>query len=79
MLWWVDSILELSSAKYLIGLPRQISGKEPSCQSSFDPWLGKIPWRKKWQPTPIFLPGEDNGQRSLAGYSPWDHRESDMT
>ena len=60
-------------------LPRQISGKEPSCQSSFDPWLGKIPWRKKWQPTPIFLPGEHNGQRSLAGYSPWDHRESDMT
>ena len=36
----------------------------------FDPWVGKIPWRRKWQPTPIFLPGESHGQRSLAGYSP---------
>ena len=34
----------------------------------FDRWMGKIPWRRKWQPTPIFLPGESNGQRSLAGY-----------
>ena len=37
----------------------------------FDPWVGKIPWRRKWQPTPIFLPGKSHGQRSLAGYSPW--------
>ena len=37
----------------------------------FDPWLGKIPWRRKWQPTPVFLPGESHGQRSLMGYSPW--------
>ena len=61
-------------------LPRWISGKEPACQSRrcrFDPWVGKILWRRKWQPTPIFLPGEDHGQRSLAGYSPWDHRELD--
>ena len=36
-------------------------------------------WRRKWQPTPIFLPGESRGQRSLAGYSPWSHKESDMT
>ena len=35
-----------------------------------DPWLGKIPWRRKWQPTPVFLPGESHGQRSLVGYSP---------
>ena len=34
----------------------------------FDPWVGKIPWRRKWQPTPVFLPGESHGQRSLAGY-----------
>jgi len=34
----------------------------------FDPWFGKIPWRKTWQPTPVFLPGESHGQRSLAGY-----------
>ena len=37
---------------------------------SFGPWFGKIPWRKKWQPAPVFLPGESHGQRSLAGYSP---------
>ena len=39
----------------------------------------KIPWRSTWQPTPVFLPGESPGQRSLAGYSPWGCRESDMT
>ena len=37
----------------------------------FDSWVGKIPWRRKWQPTPVFLPGESHGQRSLVGYSPW--------
>ena len=42
-----------------------------------DPWVGKIPWRRKWQPTPVILPGEFHGQRSLAGYSPWCHKESD--
>ena len=36
-----------------------------------DPWVGKIPWRRKWQSTPVFLPGESHGQRSLMGYSPW--------
>ena len=40
----------------------------------FDPWVGKIPWRRKWQPTPVFLPGEFHRQRSLVGYSPRDHR-----
>ena len=42
-------------------------------------WIGKIPWRKEWQPTPIVLPGEFHGQRSLAGYSPWGRKELDMT
>ena len=45
----------------------------------FDPWVGKIPWRREWQPTPVFLPGESHGQRSLAGYSPWGRQESAMT
>ena len=45
----------------------------------FDPWIGKIPWRRKWQPTPVFLPGTSHGQRSLVGYSPWGHKESDIT
>ena len=38
----------------------------------FDPWIWKIPWIRKWQPTPIFLPGKSHKQRSLVGYSPWD-------
>ena len=38
----------------------------------FDPWVRKIPWRRKWQPTPVILPEKSDGQRNLAGYSPWD-------
>ena len=44
-----------------------------------DPWVGKIPWRWAWQPTPVFLPEESHGQKSLAGYIPWGHKESDTT
>ena len=43
----------------------------------FSPWVGKIPWRRKWQPTPVFLPGKSHGQKSLVGYSPWGHKVSD--
>ena len=46
---------------------------------SLDPWVGKIPWRRAWQSTPVFLPEESHGQRGLAGYSPCGHRESDRT
>ena len=45
----------------------------------FDPWVGKIPWGRAWQPTPIFLPGKFHGQRIVADYSPWGHKELDMT
>ena len=45
----------------------------------FDPWMGKIPWRKEWQPTPVFLPLELHGQKRLVGYSPWGQKELDMT
>ena len=45
----------------------------------FDPWVGKILWRREWQPIPVFLPGESHGQRSLVGYSPWGHLEWDTT
>ena len=61
-------------------LPRWHSGKEPACERrrykrcGFDPWVGKIPWRRKCQPTPAFLPGEFHGLRSLVGYSPWSHK-----
>ena len=60
-------------------------GKESVCQCrrykrrGFDPWVRKIPWRRAWQPTPVFFPGEPHGQRSLAGYSPWDRKTSDTT
>ena len=52
-------------------------GKPRRC--GFHSWVGKIPWRRKWQPSPVFLPGESHGRRSLVGYSPWGHRGSDMT
>ena len=45
----------------------------------FNPWVGKIPWRRAWQSAPVFLPGESHGQMSLAGYSSWGRKESDMT
>ena len=43
----------------------------------FSPWVGKIPWIRKWQPTPVFVPGEFRGQMSLEGYSPWGRKELD--
>ena len=65
---------------FLCKLPRWLRGKESICQCRtwwFNPWVGKIPCRRKWQPTPIFLPGKFHGQ-SLTGYSTWGHKESDM-
>ena len=62
--------------------PGGTSGKESTCQSKrhgFSPQVGKIPWRRKQQPTAIFLPGESHGWRSLAGYSPGGGKESDTT
>ena len=46
---------------------------------SFNPWVGKISWRRKWQPTPVFLPGKSHGWRNLVGYSSWGHKKLDMT
>ena len=71
---------------YIIwGFPGGASGKESACQCGrckrheFNHWVRKIPWRRAWQPTPVFLPRESHGQRSLAGYSPWGLKELDMT
>ena len=67
------------------GLPGSASAQEPACQCriykrcGFDPWVGKMPWRRKCQPTLVFLSGKPHGQRSLAGYSPWVHKELDTT
>ena len=74
------SYLDLSSS-----FPDGASGKEPSyhcrrCKRHvFDPWVRKIPWKRAWQPTPVFFPGESHGQRSLTGYNPWGCKESDRT
>ena len=63
------------------GLPWCSDSKESAC-SAGDPvpsLYGKVPWRRAWQPTPVFVPGESHGQRSLVGYSPWGCKESDTT
>ena len=65
---------------HLLGFPGGTSGKEPAChcrkckRCRFDAWVRKIPWRRAWQPTPVFLPGESYGQRILVGYSSRSHR-----
>ena len=61
---------------------RWLSSKEFTCQCrrhGFSPWVGKIPWRKKWQPTPVLLPEKSHRQRSLGSYGPWGHKGLDMT
>ena len=74
------SVLQISSSvRFFLGgggcFPGGTTGKEPACQCRrpkrlrFDLWVGKIPWRRAWQTTPLFLPGESHGWRSLAGYS----------
>ena len=72
----------------LTGLPCDSVGKESACNARdclqcrrprFDPWIRKIPWRRKWQASPGSLPRKSHGQRSLVGYSSWDCKESDTT
>ena len=72
----LDQMPIMIPSNHYRGFPGGASGKEHACQCrrhkgcEVDPWAGKIPWRRKQQPTPVFLPGESHGQRSLAGYSP---------
>ena len=79
------SYLEMARGAFRKGFPGGASGKEHACQCrrqkrrGFDPWVGKVPWRRAWQPTPVFLPGESHGQRRLEGCSPLCHQESDTT
>ena len=64
----------------IVALPGDSDGKEFSCSTEdlgLVPWVGKIPWRRERQPTPVFLPGESHGQRSLTGYNPRGHKELD--
>ena len=68
-----------------MGLPRWLSGKKSACQCrslrrrGFDPWVGKMPWGRKWQLTPVFLSGKPHGPRGLAGYSPWGHDTTEQS
>ena len=68
-----------------LGFPSGTSGEEPTCQCmrckrlGFDPWVRKILWRRKWQPTPVFSNGISHGQKSLVGYSPWVSKELEAT
>ena len=66
-----------------MGFPGGASGMNLQCRRCkrrrFDPWVRKIPWSRKWQPTLVFLPGESQGQRSLVGYSSWSHKDLDTT
>ena len=79
ILEWVATIQSrirrhIGNIAVLFGLPRWPSGKESACQDSrhgFDPWVGKIPWRREWQPALVFLPGKSHRQRSLASCGPW--------
>ena len=67
---------------YSLGFPGGSDGKRMCWQCrrpGFDPWVGKIPWRRAWQPTLVSLPGEPHGLRSLVGYSPQGHKDSDTT
>ena len=66
--------LILEYPKVVPGLLQWLSGKESACKCrrhGFNPWVEEIPWRRKWQPTPVLLPGKSHRQRSLVGYSPW--------
>ena len=77
-----SSLVYDSYSTYPGQLPGSVSDKETVCQCRsrrFDPWVRQIPWRRRWQPTPVFLPGKCRGQRSLVAYSPWGLQEPDTT
>ena len=81
---FTPSIVKIE-VRYFMGFPGGASGKEPACQwmrykkHGFDPLVGKIPWRRTWQSTPVFLPGKSHGQKSLVGYGGEGCEESERT
>ena len=80
MLWKNPDITFRSTQHYTWASRVALVVKNPPANAGLIPaWVGKIPWRRERQPTPALLPGESHGQRSLAAYSPWGHKESDTT
>ena len=81
MLFWTVGLQFSLRRSQLKGFPGGSAVKNhlPSRRHGFDPWIRKIIWRRKWQPTPVFLPGESQGQESLVGCCLWGCTESDMT
>jgi len=76
------SFLFKAEYHFIVGFPGSSDSKESACnhrRPGLNPWVGKIPWRRAWQPIPAFMPGEPHGQRSLVGYSPWGRKDLDMT
>ena len=67
--------LSLDLGICILGFSHGSDSKESTCKAGNLAWVGKIPWRRAWQLTPVFLSGESHRQRSLMGYSPWGHRE----
>ena len=75
-------VVIMDKAKMANGFLWWLSGKEFAYECRklrFNPWVRKVLWRKKWQPIPVFLPRKSHEQRSLAGYSPWSHKDPDIT
>ena len=75
ILWRRDRLL----TPVCLGVAQRVKNRLQCGRPGFDPLVGKIPWRRPWQLTPVFLPRESHRQRSLEGYSPWGLKESDMT
>ena len=74
---YLDSSIIKYCFSYRVRLPQWLNGKESTCRCRrlrFSLWVEKIPWRRKWQPTPVFLPGKSHGHGSLASYSLWGHK-----
>ena len=86
---WFSNFFTVGMWEILIavspGLPWWLCSKESTCNAGdagdlgVIPWVGKIPWRRKWQPTSVFLPGKSHGERGQVDRSPWGHKESDTT
>ena len=68
---WAIQCVPNNDVLHMVSFPADSVGKESACNEGFNPWVREIPWRRNWQPTPVFLPGKSHRQRSLVGYSPW--------